>query len=187
MTKLSKIIIGSSCALAGLMVSTSMAAVDPAAAAGNLAEIGSISVSAKANLSEAASGGDVDAIAEAGKRSDAVDAAMAQAQEAYSEMERALANGDEDTAKSAADDLMSSLEKAADALNGVIPEEVVNAVKEWKESKKNTGGGPGRPYDPPNMYDVPWNSQVMRNFYQNQFGNAWQSGVSPADRDATPE
>ncbi|MDF7826054.1 hypothetical protein P4B35_18635 [Pontiellaceae bacterium B12227] len=187
MTKLSKYIIGSTCTIAGLMVSTSMAAVDPATAAGNLAEIGSISVQAKANLSEAANGGNVDDIAEAGKRSDAVDAAMAQAQEAFSEMERALANGDEDTAKSAADDLMASLEKAADALNGVIPEEVVNAVKEWKESKKNTGGGAGRPYDPPNMYDVPWNSRLMRNFYQNHFGNNWSSGVTPGDRDATPE
>ena len=187
MTKLSKIILSSTCTVAGLMVSSSLAAVDPAAVAGNLAEIGSISVQAKANLSEAANNGNVDAIAEAGKRSDAVDAAMAQAQEAYSEMERALANGDEDTAKSAADDLMSSLEKAADALNGVIPEEVVNAVKEWKESKMNTGGGPGRPYDPPNMYDVPWNSQLMRNFYQNQFGNTWSSGVTPNDREATPE
>lgn len=187
MTKLSKNIISSACTVAGLMVSTAMAVVDPAAAAGNLAEIGSISVQAKANLSEAANDGNVDGIAEAGKRSDAVDAAMAQAQEAFSAMERALANGDEDTAKSAADDLMSSLEKAADALNGVIPEEVVNAVKEWKESKKNTGGGAGRPYDPPNMYDVPWNSATMRNFYQNQFSTAWSSGVTPVDREATPE
>ena len=187
MTKLSKIIVGSSCAVVGLMVYSSVAAVDPAAAAGKLAEIGSISVQAKANLSEAANGGNVDSIAEAGKRSDAVDAAMAQAQDAFSEMERALANGDEDTAKSAADTLMVSLETAANAFNGVIPEEVVNVVREWKESKKGTGDGPGRPYDPPNIYDVPWNSHVMRNFYQDHFGNAWSSGTNPTDSDATPE
>jgi hypothetical protein len=165
----------------------SASAVDQAAAAGALAEMSSISVMAKANLSEAALGGNVDEIAEAVKRSDAVDASVNQATQSYADIIVAVRNGDEDAAQSAADAINASLEKALDALNGVIPEQVADAVNQWKNSKKNTGGGPGQPYDPPNMYEVPWNSAQMNAFYQSQFGNFWNAGCDPSDNEATPE
>ena len=162
-------------------------AVDQAAAAADLATIASISGQSKANLAGAALGGDVDAIAEANKRSDAVDAAMAQAQEAFAGMERAIAGGDDDAAQSAADELKASKQKAMDALNGVIPQEMLNDIAEWKASKTNTGGGPGGAYDPPNIYDLPWQTAGMRNFYQSQFGSFWAAGRGTGDKDATPE
>ncbi|MDF7808524.1 hypothetical protein P4E94_13815 [Pontiellaceae bacterium B12219] len=185
MNKIYKNILGLVC-LSGLVV-MSASAVDQAAAAGDLAEISALSVMAKANLSQAALGGDVDAIAEAVKRSDAVDASVNQAMQSYADIVVALRNGDEDAAQSAADAIRASLEKAMDALNGVIPEQVADAVNQWKDSKANTAGGPGQPYDPPNMYDVPWNSQQMRAFYQSQFGNFWNAGLDPSDNEATPE
>jgi len=185
MNNISKNIMGLICA-SGLAVMSS-SAVDQAAAAGDLAQISAMSVTSKANLSSAALGGNVDAIAEATKRSDAVDASMAQASEAYAAIEVAVRNGDDDAAQSAADDLSASLQMALDALNGVIPEQVVNAVKQWKDSKQNTGAGPGRPFDPPNMYTVPWNSSQMNDFYQSHFGNFWSAGCDPKDNEATPE
>ena len=162
-------------------------AVDQAAVAADLAGTAVVVVQSKAGLADAASGGNIDAIAEAAKQSDAIDAAMAEGQDAYAAMERAIESGDEDAAQAAADDVKSSLAKAIDAANGVIPEEVVDAVKQWKESATNTGGGPGKPYDPPNMYDVAWDSAGMQSFYQNHFGNVWSSGRTPGDKDATPE
>lgn len=184
MTELSRISLITLCIGVTALAAT---AADPAAAAASLSEISKISVDAKSGLAEAALSGDTEAIAEASKRSDAVDAAMAQAQESYMAMEKAIESGDEDAAQAAADAVMASLEKAADALSGVIPEEVMDAVKEWKDSKKNTGGGPGQPYDPPNMYDVPWNSAQVSSFAQSHSGNLWGSGSSPQDREATPE
>lgn len=174
-----------------LTLAVQVYAVDQAAAVGDLAEIASIAVQAKAGLSTAALGGDVEAIAEAGKRSDAVDAAMSQAQEAHSTMERAVANGDEDAAESAVEDLQASKQKALDALNGVIPDEVAPSSHDlWKEGQKNTGGGPGKAYDPPNMYRREGQTSGMQTFYQGLWGNFWasgRSGTGRGDRDATPE
>ena len=177
--------------MATLMLAIQANAVDQAAAAANLAEIATISVQSKANLASASLGGDIEAIAEAGKRSDAVDAAMAQGQEAHAAMERAVANGDEDAAQSAMEDLQASKEKANDALGGVIPDALAQSVhNQWKEGQTNTGGGPGKAYDAPNIYDVPWQTQGMRTFYQGLWGNLWASGRTGGgfgDKDATPE
>ena len=78
-----------------------------------------------------------------------------------------------------------------DALNGVIPEALAeSAHNEWKESQKNTGGGPGRAYDPPNIYDNTWDTEGMSSFYQGLWGNFWSSGRTSGhrgDKDATPE
>ncbi len=161
-------------------------AADPAVAAGDLAEIASLSVQAKSALTDAALAGDVDAIAEAGKRSDAVDAAMAQAQEAFLAMERAIESGEQDVADSAAEELKAALENAVDALGGVIPEEVQQAIEDWKSDRKNAGAK-GRPDDPVNVYEVPWDSARMKDFYQNNFANFWESGVLPQDKETTPE
>lgn len=186
MTKLIKITLPSICLIGVLCATAASAVVDQAAAAGDLAEISAISVKAKAALSEAALSGDVDAIAEAGKRSDAIDAAAAQATAAYATLESELASGNEDAAQSAVDDLKAALQRAIDAINGIIVGGGPGGDQP-KDGKGNSAGGPGRPYDPPNMYDVPWNSQTMRDFYQSQFGNFWMSGVNPPDQEATPE
>lgn len=190
MTKFLKIALSTICFVA--FVSSAFAQdqagddVDRAGAAAVLAEINAISVIAKSNLGESTKK-TLDDIAEAQKRSDAVDATVSQANEAYLELERAIANNNQDEAKSAFENLLESLVNAVQALNGDIPDEVVSAVKQWKESKKNTGAGPGKPYDPPNMYDIAWNSQTMRDFYTSHFGNFWGSGVNPTDKEATPE
>ncbi|MDZ8119771.1 hypothetical protein [Pontiella agarivorans] len=163
-------------------------AVDSAGAAGDLSEIAKISVDAKVALAEAAKAGNADQVAEAGERSDAVDAAMAMALEAYSSMEKAVESGDEDAAQSAVDDIAAAVQKAKDALNGVISQDVKEAVKDWNEANENAGGSARRPYDIPNIYDVPWDSDQVRGFYQQQFANLWVSlGISPSDSEATPE
>jgi hypothetical protein len=171
-----------------MMVGTTASAADRAAAAADLAEIATISVQSKGNLAGDALGGDVDAIAESSKRSDAVDAAVAEGQQAHSAIERAATGGDPDAADSAAEDLKAALQKAKDALNGVIPEVKGDKHAEWKESQTNTGSGPGRAYDPPNIYNKPWQTQGMQSFYQGLlWGNFWASGRGTGDRDATPE
>lgn len=161
-------------------------AAGEADASADLAAIAALSVQAKANLAMAALGGDLNAIAEASKRSDAVDAAMAQAQEAYSALEAAMESGDAAAQQAAMDTIVASKQKATDALNGVIPESMINEISEWK-ANTGTGGGPGYPYDAPNIYDQPWQTVGMRNFYANQFGSFWASGRETGDTDATPE
>ncbi|QBG47551.1 hypothetical protein EGM51_09155 [Verrucomicrobia bacterium S94] len=186
MKKLSKIML----VTVGLgLTSLTASAVDPAGAASDLSEIAKISVDAKAALAEAASSGNAELVAEAGERSDAVDAAMAMALDAYSAMEKAVESGDEDAAQSAVDDIADALQKAKDAINGVIALDVKEAVKDRTEAANaNTGGSAWGAYDPPNVYDVPWDSARVRNFYQRQFGNLWASlGNTPRDSEATPE
>lgn len=164
-------------------------AVDVAAASGVMADLEGLVVAAKENLANAALSGDVDAIAEANKRSDAIDAAVAAGREALSAMEQADANGDADVAESAEDDLAAALRQAKDALSGALPEVADSQVA----GKKNNGnGGPGKPGDPPNIYDVPWKSQGIRAYYQSLFGafhdaSSFGHGKGFGDRDATPE
>ncbi len=175
-------------AMAGLVQ-----AADMATASGVLANVATMSVQSKANLASAASSGDVAAIAEAAKRADAVDAAMADAQDAYAAMERAVAGGDTDAAASASDDLEAAQQRASDALNGAIPDaEPKSAQEAWKESQTNTGGGPNKAYDPPNIYNVPWQTQGLRSLYTSLFGSFWtassQGGsLDDGGGDATPE
>jgi len=167
-------------------VALTATAADPATAAGELAEIASISVKSKTALSDAALAGDVEAIAEAKKRSDAVDAAMAQAQQAYLNMESALERGDTDAADAASEELKSALSNAVASYDGVVSEEVQQAVAEW-QSDREKSGAKGKPYDPVNVYEVAWDSARMKAFYQNQFANFWESGVLPQDKESTPE
>jgi len=177
--------------IAATLLSLGAGAADLASAAGNLAEISAISAQAKGNLAVAALGGDVEQIAEMSKRADAVDAAVSEGQMAFAQMERAAAGGDEDAASSAGDDLSAALQKAKDALNGVIPVDKASQHQQWKESKTNTGGGPGKPGDAVNVYIKPWNTATVQNMQQNQWGTFFASGVTSGeqvgDRDATPE
>ena len=163
------------------------AVVDMAAATGTLADIAVMAVQAKANLAAAANNGDIDEIADATKRADAIDAAVTEAQEAFAAMERAVAQNDEAAAAEALGDLNDSWKKANDALNGAVPEATPKSLKE-QESTTNTRSGPGKAYDPPNIYDVPWQSAGMRAVYAAQFGNFFIAGGSSfGDSDATPE
>lgn len=176
-----------------LMASSPVRAADLADASGTLAKVAVMAVQAKANLALAASGGDVNAIADAVKRADAVDAAMAEAQEAFSALERAVAGNDEDAAAAVSDDLDAARQKAFDALNGAVPEASPQSEHaKWVEGQKNTGGGPGRAYDPPNIYGRPWDTQGLRHFYEGLFGGFWSAsghggGRGCGDFDATPE
>jgi hypothetical protein len=163
-------------------------AVDMRTGSGMLAEIASIVVQAKLNLAIAANSGDVEALAEASKRSDGVDSAMAEAMNAFSAMERAIAGGDDDAAASAFENVSSALQKAKDALNGSIPDQqpVLADNKAWEDSQKNAGGGVGNPYDEPNIYNVLWNTENMESFYQGLF-NEFIDPSSFTDKPATPE
>ena len=165
------------------------AVVDMAAATGTLADISVMAVQAKANLAAAANNGDIDEIADATKRADAIDAAVTEAQKAFTVTENAVAQNDEAAAAEALASLNSSWKKANDALNGAVPEATPKGAHDkWKESQTNTGGGPGKAYDPPNIYDVPWQSDGMRAVYAAEFGNFFiAGGNSFGDSDATPE
>jgi len=101
-------------------------------------------------------------------------------------METALANGNEDAAQTAADELKAALANASDALKGVISQQLANA-KSPKNARQVSGSGPGRPYAPVDVNNIPWQSQGMQDFYQNNFANCWDSGVTPNDSEATPE
>jgi hypothetical protein len=163
-------------------ITASVQAADLAKASGTVAGVAVKVAEANTQLAEAASGGDLAAIAEAQKRANGVDAAMSDAVEAYT----ALEGGDE----SASEALNEALQQATDALNGVISEESKQSKHaKWKKGQENTGGGPGHAYDPPNIYDVPWETAGLRSFYQGLFGNLWGSSSfgGGRDRDATPE
>lgn len=176
-----------------LMASSPVRAADLAAASGTLADVAVMAGQAKVNLAKAASSGDVNAIADAVKRADAVDAAMAEAQDSFSALERADAGNDADAAAAASEDLDAARQRASDALNGAVPEASPQSEHaKWVEGQKNTGGGPGRSYDPPNIYDRLWDTQGLRSFYQGLFGSFWSAsgyggGHGYGDFDATPE
>lgn len=159
-------------------------AVNVAEASGVMADLESLAVQAKAALANAALGGNVDAIAEANKRSAAIDAAVAAGNEALSAMELAMANGDAAAAESAEDELAAALAQAQAALSGVLPETAATKKPEKSKSDKKE--------DFPNIYDVPWKSQGIRAYYQSLFGSfhdasSFGHGQGFGDQDATPE
>jgi hypothetical protein len=161
--------------VATLLIAGQALAADLAAASGVLADVAVISTQASADLA-VATGRGVDAITEAQKRAAGVDAAMGDAQDAYTAMERAVAGGDEDAATAAKEDLDAAHQAAQDALGGAAPDAVPQSKHDqWKESQTNTGGGPAKAYDPPNIYDIPSQTQGLRQFYQSLFGHFWSS------------
>jgi len=178
-------------ALGALMFVSQSIAVDVAEAAGVMSEVEAMSVTAKANLAEAALGGDTEAIAEAKKRSDAIDAAVAGARDAFAQLELNVNNGNNDAAETAEDDLAAALVQVRDALMGAIPEEML-AQAEGSTTTEKSGGNPGDPEDPPNIHEVPWKSQGIKAYYQELFGEWWNAsafghGNGFGDGDATPE
>lgn len=172
--------------LGSLCVLESYAQVNPAQSAADLSEAEGIAVQTSADLAQAALAQNSEEINEAMTRSDAVAAAVAQAREAYLAMERALLGGDEDAAASYAAELKECLANAIDAANGVIPDAIADTIEHNRLENQNTGTL-GRPGDPVNVYENPWNSDRMKAFYQNHFANMYESGVYPWDRETTPE
>lgn len=176
------------CAMAFVLPSK---AIDLAEAAAVMAEVESMAVHAKANLASAALGGDTDAVAEAQKRSDAIDAAVAAVRTAYAQFERDFTNGDMDAAATSGDDMAGLLVQVKDALMGAVPEVAMDQSQEAGDEEM-AGGAPGDPNDPPNIYEVPWKSQGIKAYYQGLFGEFWNAsafghGQGFGDRDATPE
>lgn len=166
-------------------------AVDLAEAAAVMSEVESMSVSAKASLAEAALGGDAEAVAEAKKRSDAIDAAVAAARNQFAQIEMYVKNGDTDAAESAFDGMGPILVQVKDALMGAIPEELLEEADNTATTEKS-GGEPGNPDDPPNIHEVPWKSEGIKSYYQGLFGEWWNAsafghGRGFGDGDATPE
>lgn len=178
---------GAACLAALLNVST--VAADQVAATGALAEVSTAAVIAKANLAGAAGSGDVNAIAEAKKRADAVDAAVAEAQDAYNAMERALQSGDAAAANSAEDALNSAVAKANNANNGMFSNEAPKAVVQKKAKDSDE---PVEANDPPNIYANASDTATKQAVMQGAFGNFWSTSAFGTrtgfgDREATPE
>ncbi|WP_372806814.1 hypothetical protein [Pontiella sp.] len=179
--------------MASLLFAVHASGADKIAASAILAELSTISVEAQANVVDAAATGNLEAMAEANRRADAVDAAVAAGQAASTAMDRAIEANDQDAADAAEDGVKDALQMAKDGLNGIVPK--VSATKAWKASKKNTGGGPADPYDAPNMYDIPSKTKVQQGVAQKSWGTLWSSGAIGsglesggfADREATPE
>lgn len=99
------------------------AVVDKAASVGKLADLGAVVTQAHKALATATEGGDAIAVADAKKRADAAEAAMAAGKDAYEQLVAALGSGDEAAAAVAADALNAALEAAINALAGVFPQE----------------------------------------------------------------
>lgn len=181
-------------AVAGLLVlslANQSFAVNAAEAAGVLADLEALVVQAKATLANAALGGDVDAIAEANKRSGAIDGAVGAGRDALAAMEQAIAAGDADAAEAAEDALAAALGQARDALSGVLPETAAASPKK-KPKKVKSDEDEEDEEGSPNIYDVPWKSQGIRAYYEELFGT-WEDasgfgqGKGFGDRDPTPE
>ncbi len=160
-------------------------AVDAAEAAGVMADLESLVAQAKVILSDAALD-DVDAVAAVAKANEisaGIDAAVAAGRDALSAMEQAIANGDAEGAESAEDDLAVALRQASGILSGIFPATAATT---------DSGDDSEKDYDSPNIYDNPWESQGLRDYYQSLFG-AFESASSNGqgkgfgDQDATPE
>ncbi|MBN2786555.1 MAG: hypothetical protein JXR25_17190 [Pontiellaceae bacterium] len=169
------------------VVSSSVA--DLASAAGLLAEIEAKSVAAKAMIAAAGLKGDVDQLAAAKKSSDAIDVVCAAARKAYAAIELAVKNGDAESAASAEENMKDALLLLSGAMSGKIPEGLAEKMRAEQGQAKASGKTAG---NPPNINDVPWQSQGLRSFYEQAFGNFWNassfgSGSVFGDSDATPE
>jgi hypothetical protein len=186
-------IILSACAIV-LIASVQVHAVaDMAAASATLSEVDVMVVQAKTRLAEATNDLNVEATAEAANRSIAVDAARAEAAKAYSDLKKAVDDGDEAAATTATEELAAARQKAFDALNGVVaPVVELTEQQKWIKKQTNTGGGPGYSYDSPNIYNQLSQTQGLSQFYQavwgvfqSSTGNSGGGGIGFDDKDAT--
>lgn len=178
--------------VAVLIASAQICVADMAEASASLASVSVISTQANMALAKASISGDIKGLSDAQKRVNAVNSAVKEAEEAYAAMDRAVANADPVAEADAADDLEAARQKADDALNDdEVPKPSSKSVKEqWKESTSNTGGGPGKGYDPPNIYHVPWQSAGLQSLYSSLFSSVFTAGggtFSNSDTQATPE
>lgn len=160
---------------------------DLADAAWVMSKIETLSINAKAKLAAAAVDEGANAVLEAKKRSDDIDAAVDAARAAYSKMEQAVNSGDTDGAAAAEKELAAKLVLVKNALTGNPSGESVAA-----SSNKKSGHKTGRPDNPPNIYEVPFASGGIKAYYEELFGEFWNAsafghGQGFGDRDATPE
>ena len=136
------------------------AVVDKAASVGKLADLGAVVTQAHKALAEATEGGDAIAVADAKKRAEAAEAAMAAGKVAYGALMAALEIGDEAAAEAAAESLASALEAGINALAGVFPQE-------------EQGGALGEPEKEgkvPNIFRKPWESDGEKAVKDGGFG-----------------
>ena len=157
-------------------------AANIAEATGVMADLESLVVQAKATLAKA-SLESTDAMADPLAQSAEVDKAVEAGREALAAMEQAVADGDAEAADAAEADLAKALEQARNALLGIFPEVAAVAADTGDEEEKS--------YAPPNIYDVPWESQGIRAYYESLFGvfddasSFGQKGYRGSDQDAT--
>ena len=179
--------------LAGLfsVAVASVAAADIASASAILAEIEAQAVEAKAAMAAAALNGDLDQFADAKKKSDAIDAACTKARKSFAALEQYVQSGDQKAAAGAEDEMKEALSQVAEAMTGVIPEELAEMAQQQGEQEK-PAAAKGPALNPPNPRDVPWKSEGVRQFYEEVFSDNFDSstfggGSNFGDSDATPE
>ena len=164
-----------------VLASIVYAAVDMPVASGLVSDVSVMAVQAKADLAQAASSGDIQAITLATKISATIDKALANAQEAYAAIEKAVANGNEKAAAKAAEKLAKAVEVAKAAVNGDLPK-----LAETQGNDQSVGAGA---YDVPNIYEKPWDSAGLRSVYSSLFNEvlaASGGSMEFIEGDATP-
>lgn len=172
--------------LSGMICLVQANAASMADASAVMADIDALAVQAHANVAQAAASGDTAATEEAMKRSDAINFLVNNAQAALAQVEAALENGNEAAADEAMEDLDGTYEMSLNALQGIIPENLASGTSE------DSGGAPGDPANPPNINDVPWQTDGMRSYYDGLFNQFWSAsafggGEDFGEADATPE
>ena len=156
-------------------------AADTAAANASLAEVAAMAGQAQADLATAANSGDLNAVAKATQRADAITAAL---EEAVAAVKAMAAASDETATASAEAALASAVQKASEAFG------------QMSGKTGGTSGKNSKPGDPPNIHDTPWKSAGLRSVGQGMFpisnfsesgGGAGYGERDYGDRDATPE
>jgi hypothetical protein len=167
-----------------LAACVSVQAADVAGGLEKLSEISAKVTEAKAKLAEAANKGDVMGAAEAARRAQAADTAMAEAMAAFSAFERALAAGNNDAAAAALENLRAAGQKVVGALSGPVPEEGAGDEEPKKEEPKEEKDDS---WDPPNTGENLTDTEGLRSLFDDLFKDFWNATGGIGDSDATPE
>jgi hypothetical protein len=162
-------------ACAALLAACIQVRADMAAASGMLAEIAAAATQANAAWAAAANSGDTDALEAAQAVVGAVQAASEEALKAYAALE--ASGGSNDAAMEAIEDALSSAK-------GALGEE-----KQGDAGEADPAGEGDDEDKLPNPYDVPWQSDGLRELYEELFNivqsASAQGGAEFPDRDAT--
>jgi hypothetical protein len=165
--------------LVSLVAGASVLAADLSDGSAVVADLSVMAVDAKAAVAEAATTGDLIAISKAQAKADAIDAALAIANEQYAEMERAIAAGDQ----AAADEAFAAIEAARDeAVNPATPQQQPVVA-----GKRAATGGSGSSV--PNIYERLSATTAEAAIAQTEFAVATAGGGStppPPGNEQTP-